>query len=220
MFACFIAEWREWKRRKLGRSLAVSAGIIGLVAALSKAMPLALLWAYGAWALGFGWYHGMKCRRGASEWEGSLSDDVSRFDVAAGKILASGLVFITGAVFVIPPVIVMALVWAPPAGPFLLSAMSWFPVFVLGLGAGISTSSSPGDEGGFLGPIFLFVWFFGTIIVKPLNSMNPFIEAWLLLSGGGYPGAWICLGSITLFAAGFIALYLGAVGRPKKPRHA
>jgi hypothetical protein len=220
MFACLIAEWREWKRRRLGRSLAASAIFIALVAAVSKAMPLALLWAYGAWALGFGWYHGMKCRRGRSEWERSLSDDVSNSDVVAGKVLASALFFLAGAAFVSPPLIVMALVWAPPLVPFSLSAMSWFPLFVLGLGAGLSTSSNPGEEEGFLGTIFLFVWFFGTIIVKPLNRMNPFFEAWLLLSGGGYRGAWICLGSVSLFAAGFIALYLGAVGRPKRPRHA
>jgi hypothetical protein len=218
MIACLIAEWREWTRRRLGRSLAASALFIALVAAVTRALPLALLWAYGAWSLGFGWYHGVKYRRGTSEWERSLSEDTTRFDVVAGKVLASTLFFLAGAAFVSPPLAVMAIVWAPPPGAFLLSAMCWYPLFLLGLGAGLSTSSSMGEDEGFLGTIFLFVWFFGTVIVRPLNSMNPFFEAWLLLSGESGAGAWICLGSTTLFAAFFIALYLGAVGRLKRLR--
>ncbi len=208
MFACFLAEWREWIRLRMGRPLAVSAALVFAVTAFSAARPIFIVWALGAWSLGWGWYQGAKARQRSSEWERSLPDGTPAFHVLAGKTLAAGLGYLAALAFLSPPLALMAFVWAPSAGPTILAALAWPPLFLLGLGVGLSATLTTGDDGGFIGTLLLFIWFFSTLLVPRLNLLNPFYQAWNALSGGPLHGSLICIGSTIALAAVFLLFAL------------
>ncbi len=213
MFACTLAELREWMRLDLARSFLISALMLALAGALSSAQPLILLWTYALWAAWFGWSRGNKYRQGSSDWERASADGVSEVQVVCGKLLASSLMFLGMLAAVSPPLILCCVVWGPPPEAIALSGLCWYPLFVLGLAAGLSSSAALDGDEGFLGTVFLVLWFVGTLLVRPLNFLNPFIQAWALLAEQAGLGPWLCAGGTLILGCALLFLALRAVGR-------
>jgi hypothetical protein len=218
MFALVISEWREWRDRGMPWSILSGVFLMAAIAGLSSLLPLAVLWAFSLWSLLFGWSRGKRGKGGAGFADRSARAELGA--VLAGRIVSGTIAYLMGAAALCPVLVAMAMVWGPPAGVLAQAALQWYPLFLLGLGASISTGEVKLGEEGFLGALLIVVWFMATLVLKPLSFMNPFALVWRLLAGTPGPGAFLCAASNLALAAAFIALASGVMAKLRRSRGA
>lgn len=198
MFAYMVAEWRDWVKEHMARTVVSGVVIIALIGAFVSAQPAIVMTAVCLESLWLGWYLGNRYWPGSRERSRAVHGKLPAAQAVAGKVGAAFLIGAVHALAILPAIIMTSVVWGIGAGATLLCLLVSFGSFLTALGFGFLFSLTLSGGEGFVGTIAMVAWLLATAVVAPLRAANPFIQLWQCMSGRSTLASWLC--PLLLFA--------------------
>lgn len=220
MIAFLLADLRDWRDRRMGRTLARSAVIIFLGGTVGPLHPVLLAMACAAAFILSGWAEGLRYQSEAATKRLILGFPRSPLQIVAGKVLSLLAIWAALAVTFSPPLAASAFAWGTSL-PFIAAALA-FSLFAFLLSGAIGfflcltfkTFERP------LGLILLLVWTIPGIYVEWARTMNPFFQILDTSKGGWAFGAIIGMGAELVLTVAFFALSVPVMARTRSRYHA
>jgi hypothetical protein len=216
MFAFFMGELRDWRARRMARSLSASAVALSLAAAVGLLQPLVVALAATAVFVLLGWAEGNRYRPGLSARRLLLAFPAGPWASAAGKALSSLALWLLVTLILSPLLAASAIAWGLPAGPAAACLLCWLAAFLGSASAGFLSSILFEGSDGFLGLPAVAFWLFSPIFIGGAAPFNPFVQAWTLLKPEGGASPFIGAAAELLAAAGLFAASAAALARARR----
>ncbi len=220
MIAFLLADLRDWRDRRMGRTLASSAAILFLGGIPGPLHPVFLALACAAAFILSGWAEGFRYQSEAAAKRLILGFPRSPLQIVAGKVLSLLAIWAALAVTFSPLLAASAFAWGSSLS-FIAAALARSLLAFLVSGAigfflclCFKTFERP------LGLILLLAWTLPGIYVEWARTTNPFFQILDASHGGRGFGALIGMGAELVLAMAFFALSAPVMARARSKYHA
>ena len=218
MMAFLLADLRDWRRRRMLKTIGLSAILLAAVGLFGTLQPLLLALACAAAFIAAGWAEGKIPKSKPDELLDPVSFPARPFELVAGKLL-SALILWLGLLLALSPILAAsAIAWGLSGKTIASCLFCWLAAYLAAAAVSFSFDVIFSGSEGFIGLCLYAPWIFASFFVPFLKPSNPFIQAWgiLKLEGGG--AIYLGIGAQVLVAAflfGASALALGSRRRKR-----
>jgi hypothetical protein len=219
MLAFFLEEMREWRQRRMRKTILACAIPIALVAACSVLQPLLLALAVTLMFLALGWTEGNRYQTPTSSRRLLLAFPISSARIAGGKALASLAIWAFVALALSPPFALSAVAWGLSLKAASACLLAWLLCYFAALCIGLFSSLIFTRSEGLLGVSILFAWLVSSLALKFLAPSNPFVEVWDVMKDEGGAGIFIGMAADAIASAAFLAASGLALSRLRTQRN-
>lgn len=219
MIPYLVAEWREWSKDRMPRTIAGGIAVMAFVGAVSSAHPYALSLALLFQSIWLGWYLGNRYWRGTLSRSKFLYAKLSPGRAVAGKIVASIAIAAVHAIASTPILLLMAVLWGVSAAGLFLCLSICFASFFVSLALGFVSSLALPSVEGFFGTLALALWLILTAAIGPARTANPLIQTWLCMNKSGSASVALCAPILFACACALLALSVPLIRRLRMDSH-
>ena len=219
MFAFFAEEFREWRERRMKRTMVLGAFALAIVSAVSMLQPLLVALASTLVFVGFGWTEGNRYQSALSSRRLLVAFPVAPRAIAAGKALSSLATWSFTAMVLSPPLALSAIAWGVSGRALAACALSWLVCYYASLCVGFLSSLVFVKSEGLIGAVFVIAWLVSSLAVKSLAPSNPFIQVWDILKEEGGASPFLGMGATTLAASALLGVAALALARLRRGKH-
>jgi hypothetical protein len=211
MIAFLLADLRDWRERRMRKTILLSAILLAAVGLIGTLQPLLLALACAAALIAAGWAEGKVPRSMPSERPDACSFPARPLDLVVGKLL-SALILWLGLLLAFSPILAAsAIAWGLSGKTIASCLLCWLVAYLAAVAVSFSFDLVFSSSEGFIGLCLYAPWIFASFFVPFLKPSNPFVQAWsiLKLEGGGAIYLGICaeaLAAAILFAVSILAL--------------
>jgi hypothetical protein len=219
MFAYMMAEWREWSKGHLERTILTCVGFMALGGILLFLHPFGVMVLACLESIWLGWYLGNRYWRGSRGRVRFLSTILSPAQAVAGKAGAALLIALSHALAIAPPIVIAALLWGMAPGVALQCLAIGAASFLLALAIGFFFSLAFPEGEGLVGTAVMCAWLILSALAKPLRAVNPFIQIWQSIDGSASFLPALCAPVLFAVSAGVFLAAVPLLRRLRLPSH-
>ncbi len=219
MLAFVMEELREWRERRMRKSVVATVLLLAAVSAVSVLQPLALaLAATGAFIV-LGWTEGNRYQSSLSSRRILLSFPLSSRAIAAGKAISALAVLAFVALAAAPLLALSAIAWGVRPSAAAACVLSWIACYYATLCAGFASSLVfPGSDG-LPGAFIAALWLASSAFLKQLAPSNPFAQVLAILKDESGRGYFLGMGATVLVATAVLAAASIAISAIRRRQH-
>jgi len=211
MIAYFLASLREWRERRMRRTVCASAILLAAAALAGPLQPLLIALAAAAVFVVSGWAEGGSHKPAKDTGLDPIAFPARARSIVAGKSLACLFAWLTLILALSPILAASAIAWGLSGPTIAYCLLCWLAAYIGAASAGFFSKLFFPNQDGMVGLGLYLAWLFSSFYAAWLMPSNPFIQAWttLRLGGGKALYAGICAeaaAAALLIAASALAL--------------
>lgn len=216
MFAFILEELRDWREKRLKRTVVTSALTLAAVAAASMLNPLIIALTATILYMGFAWSEGNHYQSSQSSRRLLLSFPVPSRAIAAAKALSSLVTWSFTTLLLSPPLVLSALAWGVSDHAIVACILSWLVIYYAMLCAGFFSGLVFEKSDGIPGILLIAAWLVSSFVVKALSPSNPFIQIWRTLKDQGGDTLVAGMGGVAMAGCVFLVAAALALARIRR----
>jgi hypothetical protein len=206
MMGFILAELGEWRDKRMRKTVAASALLLGLLAFLGPLQPMLLSLAATGIFIIAGWAEGSHFQAPSGSHQRVIDFPIAAGKVAAAQVLASAALWLLILFSLSPLLAASAIAWGLSARTIAACLSCWLLSFLVAAAAGFFSSFTLYRSEGVVGLLLIFAWIVASFVFAWLRPSNPFIQAWRILKLEDGIGVYVGMGAeaaaaLILFAA-------------------